>query len=668
MRIERITMQNYRQYQDIEVTFPKPTKDRNFYVIQGANGSGKTNFLNAVTWCLFGEESNIGDKSRARPIINNQCLDSAKPDSVCTTEVQIEFRLQNEDIFRVKRTLGFRKSKDGGCQPSRDGDSNCPDGSRLTVWRQIGKDVPKVNDPAFVLKKNIPKDVREYFFFDGERLDQYFRSEHRGNIKEAVFKISQLELLDRAMEHLESVKTDFVRENKSKVPELQNVVDRIQAINAKLKKFDKELREAEEEQKKAEIKQDELNAELIAKGSSEIKRLGEERRGLLSDARSLEGQLEDLSSDRIDSIFKGFPIVISYNAMKMTREAILSRLDAGDIPPLYRREFIDSLLRKGECICGSDLKNSLERQELLRRKAAEVTEISDISEDLTTMKTILRGCLDDAGLFKDVHNRIVQRMNKAKAEYEEKAKALKAISDKIQGPEDVEEKMKQTEEMYKMFRDKAKELGERVGYLKGEIFDLKADLANEKEKETREMKKSIEQSELISTIDFCKQSLSAAEDIKNDVMEQIRKEVEKETQDLFLSFIWKKNTYAEVKIDENYNISVPDRAGREQIGQLAAGERQLLALSFMAALNKYSGFDVPIIIDTPLARIGSEPREMIASRLPKFLSGKQVILLALDTEYTDQVRQALEANVVKDYRIEFKELEDGSSAKVVSYE
>lgn len=668
MRIERIRMQNYRQYQDIEVTFPKPTEDRNFYVIQGANGSGKTNFLNAVTWCLFAEESNIGDRNRARPIINNQCLNSAKPGSVCTTEVQIEFRLKNEDIFRVKRTLGFRKSKDGGCQPIRDGDSNCQDGSRLAVWRQIGKDTPKVNDPDFVLKKNIPKDIREYFFFDGERLDQYFRSESSSNIKEAVFRISQLELLDRAIEHLESMKTDFVKENKSKVPELESVVERIQGINAKLKKYEQELSETQEQLNTAEAKQEELNAELIEKGSSKIKGLVEERKNLFIDAKSLEGQLEDLSSDRIDSIFKGFPIVISYNAMKMTREAILSRLDAGDIPPLYRREFIDSLLKKGECICGSDLKNSPEKRESLKRKAAEVTQISDISEDLTTMKTILRGCLDDAESFKDAHNKIVQRIVNTTAAYEEKMKALKAISDQIQGPEDIEEKIKQTEEMHKKFRDMAKSLGEKVGYLKGEILDLKGDLASEKEKEAREMKKSIEQSELISTIDFCEQSLSAAEGIKNDIMEQIRKEVEKETQDLFLSFIWKKNTYAEVKIDENYNISVPDRAGREQIGQLAAGERQLLALSFMAALNRYSGFDVPIIIDTPLARIGSEPREMIASRLPKFLSGKQVILLALDTEYTDLVREALQNNVVKDYRIEFEELEDGSSAKVVPYE
>lgn len=91
------------------------------------------------------------------------------------------------------------------------------------------------------------------------------------------------------------------------------------------------------------------------------------------------------------------------------------------------------------------------------------------------------------------------------------------------------------------------------------------------------------------------------------------------------------------------------------LGSLSAGERQILALSFMAALYSVSGFDAPIIIDTPLGRISGEPRKNIAEALPGYLSKTQVTLLMTDTEYTDEVRKELLKRIGKEYRLVFKD-------------
>ena len=128
-----------------------------------------------------------------------------------------------------------------------------------------------------------------------------------------------------------------------------------------------------------------------------------------------------------------------------------------------------------------------------------------------------------------------------------------------------------------------------------------------------ELKKEERHNKLRKVLSFCDDSLSFLKKVKEDIMEDVRSEIENKTQTQFLDLLWKKETYTTVKIGPNYQITVLDQHGWEATGTLSAGERQALALSFIAALNSVSGFDVPIIIDTPLGRMSSEPKEHIAN-------------------------------------------------------
>ena len=101
-----------------------------------------------------------------------------------------------------------------------------------------------------------------------------------------------------------------------------------------------------------------------------------------------------------------------------------------------------------------------------------------------------------------------------------------------------------------------------------------------------------------------------------------------------------KKTYTSVNIDENYNVSVLDQFGVQQ-EELFLQEKLKFWLSFMAALNTVSGFDVPIIIDTPLGKLGKEPKLNIAKNLPGYLRGKQVTMLVTEEEYTKEVEKHL---------------------------
>ena len=85
----------------------------------------------------------------------------------------------------------------------------------------------------------------------------------------------------------------------------------------------------------------------------------------------------------------------------------------------------------------------------------------------------------------------------------------------------------------------------------------------------------------------------------------------------------------------------------------------------MSALHNISGFDLPIIMDTPLGNLDVDMRHNIAQFLPDFVGGKQTVLLVTGTEYTEDFRDTLSSSVGREYVIDWNNSEDGKESKVV---
>ena len=278
----------------------------------------------------------------------------------------------------------------------------------------------------------------------------------------------------------------------------------------------------------------------------------------------------------------------------------------------------------------------------------------------------LRSIIDD---FKDFRKKQIsygKRIKELEEDRKRKSERLKKIGEKI-GSSDIEQIKRREYKLaeYKEIKnDLIDKIAERKYYIEEKVRRI--DKLNRLFDE--ELKKQERHKKLRKILSFCDKSLDVLKKIKDEIMENVRKEIEEKTKAQFLDLIWKKETYRDVKIDDDYQISVLDQYGMEGIGTLSAGERQALALSFIAALNGVSGFDVPIIIDTPLGRMSKEPKKNIASNLPNYFRGKQVILLVTDEEYTIEVRDKLSKRVGKEYLINFRENKKGSEAKVVAYD
>jgi DNA sulfur modification protein DndD len=85
---------------------------------------------------------------------------------------------------------------------------------------------------------------------------------------------------------------------------------------------------------------------------------------------------------------------------------------------------------------------------------------------------------------------------------------------------------------------------------------------------------------------------------------------------------------------------------------LSAGEKQIYATAMLWALARTSGRQLPMIIDTPLARLDTEHRARLVDRYFPAAS-HQVILLSTDTEIDGPLLEQLEPMISHSYRLDF---------------
>lgn len=71
---ERLELNNYRYYYGEQELVFSTTPEKNVVVIKGDNGAGKSNILNAMTWCLYGTEVHVDKKAAGLPIMNTRYI------------------------------------------------------------------------------------------------------------------------------------------------------------------------------------------------------------------------------------------------------------------------------------------------------------------------------------------------------------------------------------------------------------------------------------------------------------------------------------------------------------------------------------------------------------------------------------------------------------------
>lgn len=240
IRISEITLVNYRQYGGT-VTVRFPTDRNTLAVLVGANGAGKSNFWNAIHWCLFGEEPHI--KSETAPsIINMARLYEAERGGSKALKMSVKIIMESGDTrYLVKRQwegLFHRLNRDENNTLVISLADPVPSGVELTkkstLFQRSKKSGPwktlsaKHDFNSLVNEYIIPENLSQFFILDGEFLQDLF--DKLKDIKTGIDQISQIHVLNDALDLMERTRFPPKRRGNRDIASIDDRIKRIDQI------------------------------------------------------------------------------------------------------------------------------------------------------------------------------------------------------------------------------------------------------------------------------------------------------------------------------------------------------------------------------------------------------------------------------------------------------
>src|SRR6476469_2752046 len=113
MKIERIVLENFRQYYGHQLVRIADDRQRNVTLFHGVNGAGKTSFFLAINWCLYGKSvegvkviENVGE------LVSKEALRRATPGELVKTAVEVRFS-HDGNRYIVQRVVYGSRQLDG---------------------------------------------------------------------------------------------------------------------------------------------------------------------------------------------------------------------------------------------------------------------------------------------------------------------------------------------------------------------------------------------------------------------------------------------------------------------------------------------------------------------------------------------------------------------------
>jgi len=606
MRIKKIKFQNYRQLRKTELNLEKNTSN-DLHLIIGKNGTGKTNILNAVNWCFYNDEPNLTIKQQRLPILNTNIINDVKKESEYK-EVIIEILMESDAIdYIFKRTAGFRVFKNGKPINER----ALHEGTRFEI-EVIDKDergsnirVYKNQDAEDFIENLIPKSVRDFYYFDGERLDNYFREATSENIKHSIFILSQIELLERLDNRLSSILKDYTREAVDCNPAIEKYQTEIIKFQKELDDIESEISECVSEINKAKDEIERCNNEL--KGLPNTKDL-EERRKLLKELKEHKTTRLKEKKEEKDSI-----------------NIILEKRKKKEIPPNIKNDLLEEILEIGFCkICGRELDK--DSRVKIKKLIEEKKIVSVVGHKLEDIEDYLNIFLNNIVSYLPNLKKITTDIKEINIDLENIDREIIGIDKKLSGYkiDKINNFINTRMINEKLLTGKT----ESHGVLKNRKTKALVDLTGSEKLLEKELKKQDE------TLDLKKSKLK--------MINRTRKEIGEKTKQIFFDLIWKKGDFKDVFIDEDYMINLIDRYGNPCLGAISRAEKLLLSLSFTYALHDVSGFSSAFVIDTPVSPTDDLNRENLGNTFCQISKEKQLVLLFIPTEYSNEISKTLD--------------------------
>lgn len=691
MIIKEIEFNNFRIYKGKNRICLTPEDGKNIIVVSGNNGFGKTTFLMALVWCLYGKQMEkvdelykreIGEKGGYSRYIGNSLNYQAEKDGETRFSVSITFSdVVIPDTACTEITI--TRSYDNATGVDEELDIFI-DGRSNDLF--VGSKEEKLKEEEIFIRDYIlPIEIAKFFFFDAEKIVSFAQintPEQRHELSRAYSQVLGIQKYDDLKNELERIQDDYRKD--SAKPEdrvafngllssIKNDEDEIKDIEETITKNDEDIMIARHDS-------NELQEKLVREGDlmslEKLNELRENAEELRSSLQSYEAQLKDLynlipfalAGNLVSEVNHQLDEETAYKKNKLQQagvkdqtENILNDLEQakqsfGQHIDIRIRDFYEGQIRsliKKYFYHDVDV-NRFEHFSLLH----------DFSEmEINSFKDLVFKIKNSKSLFDKLNN----EYSKAKAE-------LFSIEKKIREAE------KHAENDYvQELRRKKERIDDHIMLLmqnnadklsrKRRLVDQIA--ANRKQKDS--LSKKIEVANKNKKVDTVAGKLIyKIQKFLISFKEQKKKALEQKLMEKLRLYLHKNNLVKNVIVDitgngDDVDINLYDFDNRKiDKGNLSMGERQMFASALLGALVEETEIEFPVFIDSPMQKFdASHTRNVLTKFYPKV--SKQVVLFPLlMKEMTESEYKMISPLVGKAYLIENSD--NGSSFTEVKAE
>ena len=620
MIINKVILENWQSYKGKENYNPSETvfdvsdtKNLKSAIIYGENGFGKSAFWESIRWGMYGEV--LDDDGDAKKII--QMMEGKKEDALMNHAAIIEndYYMCVKIYFNhdaVNYLLTRRSSPRIGVNNIKfDGHLK----EEFTIYNEDENEI--VAGGGEFINEILPKNIANFFMFDGEKLERYrelMRKNDESTLVIAIESILRLDAItigiDQTNDYLKKVKKEVqqfgiqqVKDNKVKsemlvhVANLEQIRTEIDEIDVRIEGFTKDRKEAEKY----------LNENKSTKQAQND----------MDDSKKRIAEIDDTElpnkEKRRSACFRDSWKFFIKDHVKAAREANENVINRQKKQEEEINELNRNINRAEEAIvadkcsqCNSNLneltsKDTEIQMDIINKSKAKKEKIEGSSNTpdpyLLHSKTI---ALNKIYTDKDLNEVAELSRDIRKLKSERKANKKKYDTAMLlTTPDAIREVTNNIEKRNKNIQfegiDNAdkKLLELEHEKIEGYISSLAPPFESNNEDGNPLHDKAIMKNDLLDQLKLF------FNEILDPFKEEMRDQVEKYASNVFIKCSNKKDEYSGLRINKDFTIQIKNKDGSYDKGGAGKGQWSLIAYAMLDALTKCSHIEFPFIIDTP---------------------------------------------------------------------
>lgn len=641
MIIEKLIIENFRQFHGVqEIVFARG-KNKNVTLIHAENGFGKTALLNALLWGFYGHDGLTDDLPKRERVIHEGVAMAAKDKRTIVARVTILFE-DDDDRFTLVRALTLDQQED--------------DPRKTTLQLDVNHEGQTYEEqrPQWKIDAIMPQGISPFLFFNGERIDHLAMEKNADTITDAIYQMLGLQLLKRTLDDVESqnVRGKLVTELRENTDEdTKELIDELAALEKQLEELRQRLSACRGNQSATADEIKLIDSRLAA---------NRQARDLQSQRAHLEGE-ETEAKTRLAELSNRLAQLIAEDGYTLFAEELVTKgktitqllRQEGKIPARVLNTFIEDLLRAGKCMCGNELKEGCEAYDCVKQ-------LLTIAGDQHFNNAV--GSLDNAiGVIEGAIVRTRETFKSLAAERVDTKHRLHCMKETL---DEISQKLggKDSEEVHKL-EEKRQNLQLRQRELDREQGSQERDIAAKdaaREQLRRQIASSRQQAEAAARaqrrLEMLDETHVLLEKILDFEMQDLRDILAEEINKHFKKIIdrdyW-------VELNKDFILRLRKRvdyeeASRELDVAHSQGQRQVTSLVFIASLvalasrrqeiptilKGVEGGNYPMVMDSPFGQLGDEFRSGVARWIPGL--APQVVIMVSSSQYRGEVERELD--------------------------